>query len=296
MKKVFTCGGASWNSVITLDKFPEDKAQTIHKCDFDETLGNTGAGKALALSRLGFHTTFHSLIGDDIYGHSVKKQLDLPNLYLTTDIDPRGTERHLNIMNANGERISIFINPSSDQPDLDFDFFERIIFHADYSIINISNYCRYLLPICKKLKKDIWTDLHDYNRGNTYHQDFINSADYIFLSSDNLPDYEDFMFEQVANGKKLVVCTHAKKGASALNASGQWFDIPIVDEYQMINTNGAGDSFFSGYLYAYDKGFDTFTCLQYATITAGLCISSKTLSFPDLNPEIIETEFKKYYS
>ena len=38
MKTVFTCGGASWNSVITLDEFPESIPQTIHHCEFDETL------------------------------------------------------------------------------------------------------------------------------------------------------------------------------------------------------------------------------------------------------------------
>lgn len=295
MKKVFTCGGASWNSVITLDKFPGDIAQTIHNCNFDETIGNTGAGKALSLSSLGFHTTFHSLIGDDVYGHRVKKELDLPNLYFTTDIDPRGTERHLNILNSEGERISIFINPSSDYPTLDLDFFQRIIFHADYSVINISNYCRQLLPICKNLNKEIWTDLHDYNLGNPYHQDFINAADYIFLSSDNLPKYEDFMYEQIANGKQLVVCTHAKNGASALTSAGKWYDIPIIEEYEMINTNGAGDSFFSGFLYAFDKDYDTQTCLQYATVNAGLCISSEGVYNPQLNSNLLEGEFQKYY-
>ena len=64
---------------------------------------------------------------------------NLPIMVITTDIDPRGTERHVNILNSEGERISIFINPSSDEPVLDLVFFQRIIFHSDYSVINISN-------------------------------------------------------------------------------------------------------------------------------------------------------------
>ena len=231
-----------------------------------------------------------------MYGHKVKKELDLPNLYFTTDIDPKGTERHVNIMNSEGERISIFINPSSDELELDLPFFKRVIDHADYAIINISNYCRHLLPICQELEKEIWTDLHDYDLNNRYHQDFIDAADYIFLSSDNLPNYKDFMHQQIDNGKKLVVCTHAKNGASAISKEGEWFDIPIIDKYEMINTNGAGDSFFSGYLYAHNQEHDIKTCLQYATITAGLCITSKELSHPQLTQELIESEYQKYYS
>ena len=235
------------------------------------------------------------MIGDDVYGHRVKKELDLPNLYFTTDIDPRGTERHVNILNSEGERISIFINPSFYEPVLDLDFFQQIIFHSDYSVINISNYCRKLLPICKALNKEIWTDLHDYDVGNPYHQDFINAADYIFLSSDNLPKYEDFMYEQVANGKKLVVCTHAKNGASALTSRGDWYDIPIIDNYEIINTNGAGDSFFSGFLYAFDKDHDTQTSMRYATINAGSCINSAGLYNPKLDSNLIEREYQKFY-
>ena len=235
------------------------------------------------------------MIGDDTFGEQVKNKLQHQNLDLITDIDPKGTERHLNIMNSKGERISIFMNPSSDEPSIDYSKFEALIKDVDYTVINISNYCRNLLPICKALNKEIWTDLHDYDIGNTYHQDFINAADYIFLSSDNLEDYKSFMEQQIQNGKKLVVCTHAKLGASALNAKGEWFDVPIIDSYNMINTNGAGDSFFSGYVYAYSKGFDTLKCLQYATIVAGLCISSPTIYNPKSTPDVIELEYLKHF-
>lgn len=295
MKSVFTCGGASWNSVITLETFPDNIPQTIHNCDFDETLGNTGAGKALTLSHLGFKTIFHVLLGDDIYAQNVKRELQHPNLELVSNIDPKGTERHLNLMNAKGERISIFTNPSSDAPNINYSDLKTPIETADYVVINIANYCRNLLPICKRLNKAVWTDLHDYDHGNTYHQDFIDAADYIFLSSDNLKDYKAFMYQQIDNGKQLVVCTHAKKGASALNAEGDWFDIPTIDAYKMTNSNGAGDAFFSGFLYAHNKNYDTLTCLQYATIVAGLTIESKALCNTKVTPKLIEAEYLKYF-
>lgn len=295
MKNIFIIGGASYNSVITLDEFPEAIPKTIHNCHFNETIGNTGSGKALTLSKLEFNTTFHALIGADSFGEKVSSFLQEHNLNFIADIDSKGTERHLNIMNNKGERISIFINPSSDIPKIDYSKFEKEIKKADYVVVNIANYCRYILPICKKLNKEVWTDLHDYDGKNEYHQDFIDASDYIFLSSDNLPDYKPFMKLQIDNGKKLVVCTHGKDGATAYTKKGEWIETPILDTYKMMNANGAGDSFFSGFLYGFSKGYDMTKCMQFGTITSGLCIESEMITNNKLSKTLIENEFLKYY-
>ncbi len=295
MKNIFIIGGASYNSVITLDEFPKAIPQTIHNCHFNETIGNTGAGKALTLSKLGFNTTFHSLIGDDSFGEKVTSLLQEPNLNFITDIDSKGTERHLNIMNSRGERISIFMNSSSDNLNSDYSKFETYLITSDYIVVNITNYCRNILPICKKLKKPIWTDLHDYDGKNEYHQDFINASDYIFLSSDNLPDYKPFMEAQIENGKKLVVCTHGKSGATAYTKDREWIEVPIIDNYKLKNSNGAGDSFFSGFLYGFSKGYDTKKCMQFGTVISGLCIESEMITNNKLNKTLIESEYFKHY-
>lgn len=295
MKQIFVSGGASWNSIITLDEFPKAIPQTIHHCHFNETLGNTGAGKALNLVKLGFKTTLHSLIGKDIYGDKISSFLKVPNLDFIADIDPMGTERHLNIMNGNGDRISVFMNPSSDEPKIAYQKFKKYLANADYAVINISNYSRNILPMCKELNKEIWTDLHDYDGKNSYHQDFIDAADYIFLSSDNLPDNKLFMKKQIENGKKLVVCTHGKNGATALTAENKWIETPIIQAYKMKNTNGAGDSFFSGFLFGFAKGYDTKKCLQFGTIASGLCLETNLLANDKLSETHIENEYFKYY-
>ncbi|AMC10096.1 kinase [Lutibacter profundi] len=295
MKSIFISGGASYNSVIALDEFPQVIPQTIHHCHFNETIGNTGAGKTLTLSKLGFKTIFHSLIGNDIYGEKVRSFLQEPNLHFISDVDLNGTERHLNIMNSRGERISIFINPSTDEPKIDYQKFQKYITNADYVVINISNYSRNLLPICKQLNKEIWTDLHDYDGKNSYHQDFIDASDYIFLSSDNLPDYKPFMIQQVTKGKKLVVCTHGKGGATAYTHKGEWVEVPIINNYVMKNTNGAGDAFFSGFLYGFSKGYDTKKCMQFGTISAGLCIESELIANINLSETLIEKEYQAYF-
>lgn len=295
MKKVFVSGGVSFNSVITLDEFPQAVPQTIHHCDFIESIGNTGAGKALTLSKLGFHTTLHALIGNDSFANKIRTYLEVPNLKFIADIDLNGTERHLNILNKRGERISIFINPSSDEPNIAYNYLESFMSKADFVVINISNYSRNLLPICARLGKAIWTDLHDYDGKSSYHQEFIDAADFIFLSSDNLPEYKDFMQIQIESGKKLVVCTHGKKGATALTADKKWIQLPAISSYKMINTNGAGDSFFSGFLFGFSRGYSVEKSLQFATLVAGLCVTSTSITYESLTTELIENEFQRLY-
>ena len=68
MKNVFIAGGASFNSIIYLPDFPEPIPQTIHKCNYTETIGSTGSGKALNLAKLGFSVSLHAMLGDDRYG------------------------------------------------------------------------------------------------------------------------------------------------------------------------------------------------------------------------------------
>jgi sugar/nucleoside kinase (ribokinase family) len=256
MKKVFICGGASYNSVITLDEFPEPVSQTIHQCPFNETIGNTGADKVLNLCKLDFDITFHTVIGQDTFGEKVLSYLNHPNINVITDIEPNGTERHVNIMNSKGERISIFINPNSENININYSKFEKYIATSDFTVINISDYCRHIIPVCKKLKKEIWTDLHDYDGKNRYHQDFIEASDYIFMSSEKYKDYKTFMKKQIEAGKKLVVCTHGENGATALCQKEGWIDVKAINSFKIVNTNGAGDAFFSGFLYGYSKGFD----------------------------------------
>jgi len=63
----------------------------------------------------------------------------------------------------------------------------------------------------------------------------------------------------------------------------------------MKNTNGAGDSFFSGFIYGFSHDYSIKKCLQFGTITAGLCITSEFITYKNISTELLEEEFKKHY-
>jgi sugar/nucleoside kinase (ribokinase family) len=102
------------------------------------------------------------------------------------------------------------------------------------------------------------------------------------------------MAAQIGLGKRLVVCTHGKDGATALTPDGQWYDVPIILAYPRRDINGAGDAFFSGVLAAHAEGRPIVECLRVGTIVAGLCITSPELALPELSAELVAREYAKF--
>lgn len=89
----------------------------------------------------------------------------------------------------------------------------------------------------------------------------------------------------MGEGNELVICTHGKGGAIALTKVDQWIEMPIISDYEFKDANGAGDSFFSGFLYGHLKGESVANCMKYVTIVAGLYINSYELAFEDLTSD-----------
>jgi sugar/nucleoside kinase (ribokinase family) len=293
MKKVLVLGTVSFNTMIYLDQFPQPRPQTVFSQGWHETLGGSGAGKALNLSRLGLDVTFHTLLGDDECGNKVRQYMARENLHFVYDVDPLGTRRHVNLMDQAGGRISIFV--ANGTFDLPIELDETLFSQGDYVVLGLLNYCRRGIPLAREHGQEIWCDIHDYDGRNPYHQDFIDAADYLFMSSGAMPDYESFMTELIKSGKKLVVCTHGQDGSTALTADGQWIHTPIVPGYELWDSNGAGDSFFSGFMYGHAQGYATYKCLRLGAIVGGMCVTSLELAFPGQSPLEVERAYKKHY-
>lgn len=297
MKRALVLGGVSYNTMIYVDSFPRPEPQTVFSKRLHDTVGSTGAGKALNLCRLGFDVTLHGVIGDDRYGAMIKEYFgEEEGLCFIYDVNPTGSERHTNLMDAEGRRISIIqVQGLLDGSHLDHRKIEPLMDESDYVALGISSPYASLIPLIKRHGKEIWCDLHDYDGVNPYHDPFVEGSDYLFLSSDAMPDCRTFMERMIVEGKKLVVCTHGEKGSTALTSGGTWVDTAAIELPVMVDTNGAGDAFFAGFLYGHAQGYNVEACLRYATIAGGLCILSDELAFPLLSVEFIEAEYRKHY-
>lgn len=290
---VFVAGGCSWDSIVSLDQFPQ-RTETHFAEDFRETLGSSGSGKSLNLGRLGVDTRFHAMIGADRFGEAIRERLAAEPVTFEHDLDPNGTERHVNLMNAEGERISIFVVTPTQEPEIDYGRLERWAAAADALVVSPVNYTRHLLPAAAEAGTPVWADIHAYDGEDEYHEDFIDAADYLFMSDESIGDARAFMREQVTAGAELVVCTHGAEGATALTADGEWIEVAAVDA-ELVDANGAGDAFFAGYLYGHRQGESVETSLRLGTLAGGLAVSSPELAHPDLSPERLAWAYEAHY-
>ncbi|ULQ55885.1 carbohydrate kinase family protein [Flavihumibacter rivuli] len=285
-------GGTTFDHIVYLPDLPRPEPHTIHQARFNEGTGSTGSGKALALTRLGMQNTLYSVVGDDAWGEKIRDYLAAQGVQTIVDLDPAGTERHINIMDQHGGRISMFITQSSERIAFNEPAVRQLLERSSVIVLNIIAYCRHLIPLLKGMDKPVWTDLHDYDGSNAYHQDFIDAAQYIHLSSDNLPDYKATMQQLIERGKELVICTHGKQGASLLTRKGEWLEQPALPNVDIVDSNGAGDSFFSGFLFAYLQDYPLQKCLQYGAVCGAIAVTSPALVHEQLSPEMVEEKLK----
>lgn len=276
-------GGTSVDTIVHLDALPSGVPQTLWPKEVYHSLGSTGAGKALNLAALGLPVLLHTVLGKDAEGDFIRRSFTEKSIELLVEETNEPTEQHVNLMDANGGRISIFTHPPVEPAIVDWTPVRTAMASCELVVINILAYAKPALAMAQAMNKPIWTDLHDYDGQNPYYQPFIDAAEVIQLSSDKLPDYRPFMQALIGAGKRMVICTHGRDGASLINAKGEWFEQPVLPVTELRDSNGAGDAFFSGFLYGYLNQASEAECLRLGAACGALCVASRDLASPELN-------------
>jgi sugar/nucleoside kinase (ribokinase family) len=291
---VLVVGGVSWDTIVRLDRFPEPRPQTVFAKGARETVGSTGAGKAMNLARLGLPTTLHAMLGDDPPGRRATEVLRGAGVRVVAERDPAGTERHVNLMDDAGGRLSIYAHPATFEPAVDLPALESLAAAHDHVVVNILNYARRLLPALRAAGREIWCDVHDWDGHAAYHADFVEAADRIFLSADALDDPKGTMERLVDAGKRLVVCTFGREGSLALTAERTWIRVPAVPGVEAVDSNGAGDAYFAGVLFGHTRGFPVERALRAGAVVAAWCVRSTELAHPDLSAERVAADLETF--
>ncbi|HSM64912.1 MAG TPA: carbohydrate kinase family protein [Ilumatobacteraceae bacterium] len=275
--RALVLGGVAWNTMVYLDEFPPARAGTVFARATRETVGSSGAGKALNLRRLGVDVTLWCLLGDDEWADRIRRVLADAGVDLLSETDPAGTMRHVNLMDAAGDRLSIFANPGSHDIDVDVDVVERVAGAADVIAVTILPHCRQFLPVLERAGRRIWVDLHDYDGVNPYHDEFIAAADHLMMSSIAMSDWRSFLEARIAAGATTAVCTHGAAGASGLSATEGWVDVP-ARPVAVVDTNGAGDAFFAGFAATWVGGEGLAAAMDAGTEAAAAAVQSVGLA------------------
>lgn len=286
--KVLVIGSCAWDTIYevgNIKEFTEDNSLWANSAH--QTVGSTGAGKALCLDALGVDVTLVTSLGNDQYGQNIKeyfKETTVSILNLPVDV----SIAHTNIMYNKGNRISLTTSFPTIEPHYN-EKVENLIEKADFVYLNINNFAREYIPLIKKHKKLCIVDIHDYDPPNPYHQDFINAADILISSGVKIDNKNEFMRQEIEKGKKLVVVTLGSEGLIALDEKNNYYKLPGFNDLDYVDSNGAGDSFCSGLGYSYFKNNSVMDALAFGTICGGVSCSSKELYPKNVNKTQIDS-------
>lgn len=278
MASVVVNGPASWNTVVLLDALPEPVAQTLAARATRQGVGGTSAGKALTLAALGVDVLLSTVLGDDDPGAAVRTALDRPGLRLLARPSTDGrTEQHLNLLAADGRRISLYLHlpqPAGTAPPALAD----AVRSASVAVLDLAEHSRPLLQVARDAGVPVWCDVHDDDGSADYPRAFADAADVLLVSADRLPDPRAYLEARVGAGARLAVCTAGAAGALARDAEG-WWEVPAlpVDPGNAVETEGAGDAFLAGLLAASLDGLATPYALALASAVAGLSVTQPGL-------------------
>ncbi|CCH34947.1 PfkB family carbohydrate kinase [Actinosynnema sp. NPDC047251] len=275
MPEVFVAGPASWNRLVSLDRLPEARPHTVFASGHRSALGGTSAGKALNLAALGARVTLRTVVGDDEAGRSIVGALDAPNVDLIAEVVPGASEQHLNLMSPDGGRVSIYLElPELAEPRHD-DRALAALARADAAVIDLADSARPFLAAARAAGVPVWCDVHDYDGRSAYHQDFVDAADFLFLNDDGMPEPDLLAFLRTRPG--TAVATRGARGAVAF-AAGVRHEVAAVPVDRIVDTNGAGDAFFAGFLVAHLAGAGVPAALTAGAAQAARCLRSPNLA------------------
>ncbi|WP_033431210.1 carbohydrate kinase family protein [Saccharothrix syringae] len=275
--RVFVAGPVSWNRLVRLDRLPEARPHTTFATGHRTTVGGTSAGKALNLASLGARVTLRTAVGDDEPGRAVLAALADAGVEVVAETAEGATEQHLNLMDPHGGRVSIYLSvPDLRAPRHDDRALEALA-GADVAVIDLAEHARPLLAAAREAGVPVWCDLHDYDGTAEFHRDFLHAADRLFLNDDGFPDHDALLAFLRSTGKPAVA-TLGAAGALAVE-DGRVHRVPAAPIDRIVDTNGAGDAFFSGFLVAHLGGADV-----PGAMAAGAEQAAKCLASPDLAP------------
>ncbi|MFC7830888.1 adenosine kinase [Streptomyces sp. NPDC057375] len=266
---VLVLGGAGVDTIVHVTELPLPYADSyMIRPGITARAGQSGDFVALGLTALGLRTHHLDMIGDDHEGDLVRALHRDHRVPLTAIPQPAGTKRAVNLVGPDGRRLSLYDDTRSPASDrLPEATVRELAVTSRHAHVVITHPCAAALPVLREAGLTISTDLHNWDGVNPYHEPFALEADLVFMSTTDLPHPQRTMRDIAARGRaRVVVATAGSEGAYLL-ADGEMTHVPAVAPHApVVDSNGAGDAFASGFLYGWLNGERPRRCARYGAI------------------------------
>ncbi|MEV0273694.1 adenosine kinase [Hamadaea sp. NPDC050747] len=263
---VLVLGGAGVDTIVYVPELPLAYADSYMVPAIQTRAGQTGDFVALGLHSLGLRTHHLDVLGADHEGDLVRELHERHGVGFTVVPTAAGTKRAVNLVDPAGRRLSLY-DVSRGHADDRFpaDLVAKLAGASRHVHVSITHPGAQALPAIVQSGATISTDLHNWDGENPYHLGFAEHADIVFLSAAALADHETAMRALLANGRaRAVIATAGSAGAFLLtrDSPGVRHQPALVPPAPVVDSNGAGDAFVTGFLFGLLNGADWDTCLR----------------------------------
>ncbi|MFE6163949.1 adenosine kinase [Streptomyces sp. NPDC056486] len=261
-------GGAGVDSIVHVPELPLPYADSYMVPAIHMRAGQTGDFVAMGVQALGLRTHHIDLIGEDHEGDLVRALHRERGIPFTEVLQRGGTKRAVNLVGPDGRRLSLYDNSRSQDADrLPTTTVEALASVSRHAHVSLTHPCAFALPTLRTKGVTVSTDLHNWDGAEPYHEAFAYEADLVFLSTAALRDPAKTMRQIAARGRaQVVVATAGAEGAHVL-VGGELSHVPTVTPpAPVVDSNGAGDAFASGYLFGWLSGESPLRCARYGAI------------------------------
>lgn len=281
MGKILVSGLINIETTVQIDGFPV--AYTPVRYPFfgvNATVSGVGYNVAKALTVLGDHVAFVSMVGRDLDARIVYEQLALdgiPHGFVIQELAQ--TARSAILYDPDGKRMINVDLKDVQERDYPLVLFEQAAHEVSLAVLCNINFSRPLLHRMKERGIPIATDVHAISRvDDDYNRDFMAAADVLFMSHEALPGSPEDWIRGVWNrfGTGIAVVGMGTQGALlGVRRDGFLERIPAVQTRPVVNTIGAGDALFSAFVHVHDATGDPLLAIQKAMVFASYKIGEK---------------------
>ena len=261
-------GALNVDRLYSVDKIVSHDEESFITSETD-TPGGSAANTIVGLARLGCSTSIIGKIAEDDEGDLIEYNLAVNGVYTNNLIysESGSTGKCIGFVDKNGERC-LYISPGVND-----DIKIGEINPLNIMRCKIMHYTSFVgdsfntqIELLEKLSKET---LLSFDPGMLYVEKgfdelkpilertdilLINESELRLLCNNDYDDVKELTLGLLDLGIDTVVVKQGSKGVFAINNSQECF----VEAYEceVVDTTGAGDSFNSGFLYSFLKGYD----------------------------------------
>jgi len=263
-------GGVGIDTIVRVESLPLPVRDSIHVGPIIDYVAHTGNGVALGALALGMKVKFVDYIGDDEQGKKILRRYDERGLDFHYVVHPSGTRRSVNLVDAEGRRLSLYDGRHPHGLVMPPEHYEPALAAARHVHVSIMDWGRHVYPAARAAGCTVSTDLHDWDGVNDYHRDFAYKSDIVFLSMAQVRGrHVEVMRDILDHGvaRSVVVMAGGEGSYLLVRGAAGVEHVGIADVgLPVVDTNGAGDSFVAAFLSGFLEGEPWRECMRRGAI------------------------------